>query len=234
MEENKHNTRTSLLLTIVEKGKDNKVREYLKNQKVTFSVLLYAYGTASSSLLDYFGLDETRKSLILSVIPQHIEAQILYDFQEQLRFHEPGEGVACTISMTSASRYLCNINSNNKKKVGIIMKQEKQYELIMLIVSEGYATLAMDAAKKVGAMGGTLIHGRGLGTKEATKFLNITIEPEKDIVLIIAEKDMKQKIMQEITEKVGLSKEGRGVLFSCPVDKAVGLTERVEFEEVEK
>ena len=223
--------RTSLLLTIVDKGQEAIIKEYLEELKITFSILLYASGTASSSLLNYFCLDETRKALILSVIPEKMEEDILYEFQEEMQFYKPAGGVACTIPMTSASKYLCSINHSIKKKRGVKMKQERKYELITLIVSEGYASVAMEAAKKVGAMGGTLIHGRGLGSKEATKFLNMTIEPEKDIVLIIAEKDIKEEIMKAITEEVGLSKEGRGVLFSCPVGKAIGLTERVEFEE---
>ena len=80
-----------------------------------------------------------------------------------------------------------------------------------------------------GAGGGTLISGVGLGSSEATKILGITIEPEKDVVLIITPKEEKRKVMEEITEAVGLSKEGRGILFSIPVDNVVGLTERLEF-----
>ena len=109
------------------------------------------------------------------------------------------------------------------------MKNDKEYELIITIVSEGYASLAMDAAKKVGAGGGTLINGIGLGSKEATKFLGITIEPEKDVVLILTEKDEKKKVMEEITNAVGLSHEGRGICFSIPVDNVVGLSENIEF-----
>jgi len=109
------------------------------------------------------------------------------------------------------------------------MKNEKEYELIVLIVSEGYASVAMDAAKKVGAGGGTLINGIGLGSKEATKFLGITIEPEKDVVLILVEKDEKRKVMEEISNVVGLSHEGRGICFSIPVDNVVGLSQNIEF-----
>ena len=109
------------------------------------------------------------------------------------------------------------------------MENEKEYELIVLIVSEGYASIAMDAAKRVGASGGTLINGIGLGTKEATKFLGITIEPEKDVVLILVPKEEKRKVMEEITSEVGLSKEGRGICFSMPVDNVVGLTQNINF-----
>ena len=87
----------------------------------------------------------------------------------------------------------------------------------------------MDAAKRVGANGGTLINGIGLGSEEATKFLGITIEPEKDVVLILVEKDEKKKVMKEITDEVGLSHEGRGICFSIPVDNVVGLTEKMNF-----
>jgi nitrogen regulatory protein PII len=87
----------------------------------------------------------------------------------------------------------------------------------------------MDSAKRVGAGGGTLIKGIGLGTAEATKFLGITIEPEKDIVLILTEKEEKRKVMEEITKDVGLAQEGRGICFSIPVDNVVGLSEKVEF-----
>lgn len=109
------------------------------------------------------------------------------------------------------------------------MEKSKEYELIVLIVLQGYSSMAMDAAKRVGANGGTLIHGIGLGSKEATKFLGITIEPEKDVVLILTDKKDKKKVMTEITDAVGLSKEGRGICFSMPVDNVVGLQEKSNF-----
>ena len=92
----------------------------------------------------------------------------------------------------------------------------------------------MEAAKRKGAGGGTLISGVGLGSSEATKILGITIEPEKDVVLILTEKDQKRDVMEEVTESVGLATEGRGICFSMPVDNVVGLTENVNFEKIEE
>ena len=40
----------------------------------------------------------------------------------------------------------------------------------------------------------------------------------------------KKKVMQEITEAVGLSHDGRGICFALPVDNVVGLTEKIKFE----
>ena len=223
--------KTKTLITIVDKEKEDKILKLLRKHKISYSCSISAEGTASSSLLDYFGLNDIKKDIIISIIPCALESQIMYDLQEKQNLSKPGNGICFSIPITSASRYL----SNQYKDLGdikeeYIMEKEKKYELIVLIVSEGYASIAMDAAKRVGANGGTLINGIGLGTKEATKFLGITIEPEKDIVLIITEEKEKKKVMQEVTDSVGLSHEGRGICFSVPVDNAVGLTEKINFK----
>ena len=223
--------KTKLLVTITDKGKEEKALRLYKRHKVTYSISINGIGTASSSLMDYFGLNEIKKNVILSVIPEKLETKLLYDLQEKLEVHKPGEGIAFTIGITSATRYLSNQYSGIKiMEEEYTVSKEKEYELIVLIVLEGYSTLAMDAAKRIGVSGGTLIHGIGLGSKEAKKFLGITIEPEKDVVLILTEKEHKKDVMKEITEAVGLSKEGRGICFSLPVDHAVGLSEKIKFE----
>ena len=222
--------KTKLLVTIADKDRIERILKLFKRHKVSYSCSINGVGTASSSLLSYFGLDEVKKSVVLTIIPETLETKILYDLHNKLELYKPGNGICFSTSITSASRYLSNVYKDAidiKEEYSMI--NEKEYELVVLIVSEGYASQAMDAAKRVGAGGGTLINGIGLGTKEATKFLGITIEPEKDVVLIITPKEEKHKVMEEITKEVGLSQEGRGILFAVPVDHVVGLSERLEF-----
>ena len=222
--------KTKLLVTIANKDRIDRIIKLYKRYNVTYSCSINAIGTASSSLLSYFGLDEVKKSVVLTVIPCVLESKIMYDLHNKLELYKPGNGICFSISITSASRYLSTIY----KDISIVKEEykminEKDYELGALIVSEGYASIAMDAAKRVGASGGTLINGIGLGSSEAKKFLGITIEPEKDVVLIITPREEKLKVMEEVTKDVGLSHEGRGVLFAMPVDNVVGLSERLEF-----
>ena len=61
---------------------------------------------------------------------------------------------------------------------------KNEYELVICIVNAGYAETVMDAAKDVGARGGTVINARGTANKEAEKIFNIAIQPEKEIVMI--------------------------------------------------
>lgn len=230
MSDNEELIKTKVLVAITDKGREEKLLRLYKRHKVLYSISINGVGTASSSLMHYFGLSEIKKTILISVFPEKLEPRLLYDLHKKLDMNEPGNGIAFTIKINSASRYLSNIYKDTKiVEEDYTMNNEKEYELIVLIVLEGYSSLAMDAAKRVGAFGGTLIHGIGLGTKEATKFLGITIEPEKDIVLILVDKDNKKKVMQEVSTTVGLSHDGRGICFSLPVDDVVGLNDKLEF-----
>ncbi len=100
--------------------------------------------------------------------------------------------------------------------------ENAKYCLIAAIVNKGYVNVAMNAARKEGAKGGTYIHARGTSSLETDKFLGLNIEPEKEIILIIAEKDSKKNIMKAINEDVGLNQEGRGIIFSLPVSHVLG------------
>ena len=222
--------KTKLFVTIVDKEREERIIKLFKRYNINYSFSINAMGTASNSLLSYFGLDDVKKKVLLSIVPEIIESKIMYLLHNKLEIYKPGNGICFSLKITSASRYLSTMYSKySMTKEEYSMENDKEYELIILIVSEGYASTAMDAAKRVGANGGTLINGIGLGSEEATKFLGITIEPEKDVVLILVDKSEKHKVMEEITKEVGLSHEGRGICFSMPVDNVVGLTENVNF-----
>ena len=98
------------------------------------------------------------------------------------------------------------------------------YELIVTVVDRGFSERVMDAAKSKGARGCTVLHARGTGSKEAMQFFNITVQQEKDIIIIVAPKDIRSDIMREIAIANSLEGgQGTGITFSLPVDSIVGL-----------
>ena len=103
------------------------------------------------------------------------------------------------------------------------MSMDKTYALIIAIVNHGYSADAMKAAKKAGATGGTILHGHGVSGKEAAKFFGITINEEKEILMIVARREMKQKIMMSISSEMGMSSPAQGIVFTLPVDDVYGL-----------
>lgn len=102
------------------------------------------------------------------------------------------------------------------------------HEAIFCIVNSGYSEVVMDAAKKLGARGGTIINARGTANKEAEKFFNITIQPEKEIVMILVPSALKEDILHALYKQVGLDTPGQGIAFALPVDGVVGLSDEGE------
>ena len=99
----------------------------------------------------------------------------------------------------------------------------EQFQVIMCILNAGFSEAAMDAARKVGARGGTIMHGRGTASKEAEKIFNITIQPEKEIIMILATTTIKDAIMKTLYDSVGVNTPAQGIAFSLPVDDVVGI-----------
>ena len=98
------------------------------------------------------------------------------------------------------------------------------HEAIFCIVNSGHSDEVMDAAKKLGATGGTVINARGTAGKEAETFFHITVQPEKEIVMILVPAEIKDAVLHALYSEVGLDTAGQGIAFSVPVDSVVGLS----------
>ena len=99
------------------------------------------------------------------------------------------------------------------------------HEAILCIVNSGYSDAVMETAKKLGANGGTVINARGTAPKDAEALFGITIQPEKEIVMILVPTSIKASVLHALYQEVGLDTPGQGIAFSLPVDSVVGLSD---------
>lgn len=100
--------------------------------------------------------------------------------------------------------------------------------LVIAIVNKGFSDLVMEAARKEGARGGTVLGARGTGNQELEKFYGIVIHPDKEFVLIVVNGDIKEKVMKKIYEDCGLESKSQGIVFSLPIDDVKGISEAVK------
>ena len=101
-----------------------------------------------------------------------------------------------------------------------------QFEMVLAIVNTGYTEDVMEAVKACGATGGTILNARGTANTEIEKFFGLSISSEKEVVMIIVAKEIKDAVLHAIYQKVGLGTAGQGIAFSIPVDDVVGITNR--------
>ena len=201
---------------------EKKINALINRFHLPFNTVIHGEGTASKSMLDFFGLAKTEKIVLVSIVSDYYQKNIIEYLKEKTKIEEIGKGIAFVVPLSSSSIYL---QDAFKKSEGDEMKNKSDYHLIITIVNEGLADKVMNIAKKSGANGGTLIKGRGLGEKNSFKFFNMTIEPEKDIILIVCRNDNKNRIMESILEKNGVNTPSKGICFSLPIDSQVGLDE---------
>lgn len=97
------------------------------------------------------------------------------------------------------------------------------HEVIFAIVNSGYAEEAMEVARDNGARGGTILNARGVAREEAAAFFGITLHAEKEILMMVVEKDIRDQVLNAIYKQMGMAKKAQGIAFSLPVSDVAGL-----------
>ena len=106
--------------------------------------------------------------------------------------------------------------------------KSNNYEVIFAIVNDGYADDVMAVAREQGVRGGTIINARGVAKEEAAAFFGITVHTEKEMVMMVVPKDIKDNVLNAIYKEMGMAKKAQGIAFSLPVTDTAGLVEQVE------
>ncbi len=100
--------------------------------------------------------------------------------------------------------------------------------LIVTIVRKGWGSSVMQASVNAGARGGTVLLGRGAGVHEREEIFGMSIEPEKEIVLTIVQKDQVTTILAGIVRSAQLDKAGHGMAFVVPVSRILGVLDSMK------
>lgn len=111
------------------------------------------------------------------------------------------------------------------------------FKLLIALVNDEKTDKVIDAARKAGAMGATIIsNARGEGVKQTRTFLGLNLEAQRDLVMFLVEEHLSRKVLETIAEVGEMeSSSGAGIAFQLDVEDAVGvahqarlLAERVE------
>ena len=108
------------------------------------------------------------------------------------------------------------------------------HEVIFTIVNSGYAEEAMRVAKEQGARGGTILGARGVVNENAAAFFGIALHADKEILMMVVDKDIRDKVLNALYKEMGLGKKSQGIVFSLPVSDVAGLAMPVEETKTEE
>ena len=103
------------------------------------------------------------------------------------------------------------------------------FKLIIALTEDSITDRIVEAARERGATGSTVIpSARGEGLQAAKTFLGLSLETQRDVVLMLVEEHLSRDILEAIEQAGGFDESsGTGIAFSIDVDDAVGVSHQV-------
>jgi nitrogen regulatory protein PII len=221
-----------LMAFIVDWQKLKIINEVFDKEHVRFHFFSKGRGTASSEILDLLGIGASDKAVVLCIEQDGKIPALLKGVRKKLGFHSPGAGIAFTIPLSGINNPILKIFkdqilkdfSSTEIKETATMGSEVKHDLILSVINRGYSDEFMTLARESGATGGTVINARGQTHEGAVKFFGVSVQEERELILILTNREKKAAIMQAVSQAYGLTTKAGGIVFSLPVDRVMGLS----------
>jgi len=238
-----------LIIFIIDWNRANVVSEVFLEEKVRLYFLTKGKGTASSEILDLLGIGAGDKAVMFCLEQQVLVQVLMKEVRKKLRRGGPGAGIAFTVPLSAINDPVLLIfkqsihknekiaaelaegigqkateNSGQGNKGGNMENNTITHDLIVAAVNHGYSDELMNTARGAGASGGTVISARGQGHEGAVKFFGMPVQDERELILILTNREKKVPLMKAICEAHGLNSKAQGIIFSMPVDSVMGLS----------
>ena len=220
------------IIAIVSIGDMETLSGIAEHLKIPLVVSMPGRGTATKSMLEFLGIGGAREWRVVLMVATYDKCNRLVAAMRRIMYIDiPNNGVVMTVPVKSVGggKFVSYL-SGEQQSPKYTPSQNYEYELVIVIANEGYTDMVMDAARKGGATGGTVLHGKGTGYETAQRFYQMSIAQEKEMVLIVAPAEKKASIMREILHNAGPETEAGSLVFSLPVDTAAGFGRRDEEE----
>ncbi len=211
----------TMFIIVVNLGTGSKVLKEAKEIGISGGTIFLGKGTAKSHLLDLLGLNEVKKEIVLIVSENELEDKFHQVLIEDFHLNKPNHGIAFSLPLNKVlGLRSCKICSDKPQIGGI---DNMGYEVIFTIVDRGLAEEVVDSAVAAGARGATIVNARGAGSHEHNTFFSMSLEPEKEIVMILIDKEKSDAIITAIKDTTHIDDPAKGIMFTMDVNKASGL-----------
>jgi len=240
------NPELKLIFFIIDWSQVKAISGVFEKQNVGFYFISKGKGTASSEILDLLGIGASGKAVIFCLELPEVVPVLMNEVRKKLGFNNPGVGIAFTVPLSGINSpilrvfnqaILDNEASGNIPAGGDEGKQrsgdDRRYfhkdrrnprDLILTIVNRGYSDEIMNAARKAGAGGGTVLNARSQAHEGTVKYFGISVQKERELIIILTARSEKIPIMRAISEAYGLNSKAQGIVFSLPVESVMGLS----------
>lgn len=217
-----------LMVTIVERRRGILLSELYAENGVGWHYQSVGLGTASSELLNVLGFGTVERDILFSMGTQTTIRRLMYNLNNDFRSNVHAKGIVFSIPLTGinnlAASFMTKCAEMNSEKGEDNTMQNGQHSLILVAVNQGYTDDVMEAARKAGARGGTILRARWLGSEESEHFFGITLQAEKEIIAMVVPGQNRNIIMETINLEYGITSEAGAFICSLGIEQVIRLT----------
>jgi nitrogen regulatory protein PII len=201
-----------LFCVIVNYGAGSRAWSIARHNGVTGATILLGRGTVRNRILEFLELADIRKEIVMMVADWPTGNKAMDVLVKELDLAKPNHGIGFTIPVRCV---------NGQHDSG--GAESPMYNAIFIVADKGQADEVISAANSAGARGATVINARGSGVHETAMLFSMPIEPEKEVVLILAKAEFTEPICTAVRERCKIDEPGRGIIFVLDVKDTYGL-----------
>lgn len=210
-----------IIVVIVDKGKGSRVLKICKQTGIGGGTIFLGEGTVGRSMMTWLDIPTVRREIVL-MAATGIQAEAAgKTLNDTMKLYKPNHGIL--FKMALHELFGSSSCSKGEKVKGDIRMRDNVHQAVFVIVDRGNAETVIEAAEQAGARGATIINARGAGMHETSKLFAMVVEPEKEIVLLITDKQRTESITTSIRSSIGLDQPGKGIMFVVDVAETIGL-----------
>lgn len=195
-----------LLTLILPRNYGSKKMNRLKDLGGSYITCVYGMAIEDGEILSLLKMNKKRKEIVRALIDEKEGENILDKLDLKQGTNE--QNIAFTVDFDYKG------------------EDTMKYQALYVIVDKHEGDKVIEIAQANGANGATVMHGRGAGVLQESILMNMTIEPEKDIILMVVANDKVEKIKDAIYEKMNFNEASTGIIFTLPITDVRGLVEQ--------
>jgi nitrogen regulatory protein PII len=213
-----HTRNFELIWCVANADNGSKALKIAKRHGARGGTIMMGRGTVPNKILELLDLNDSRKEIVLMAVEKELVEEVAAGLTQEMHFNKPNHGIAFSMPLTQFFGFKHYEYQEERSQ-----EEATVYSGIFTVVDKGLAEDVVAAGKKAGARGGTIINARGSGIHDASVVFAMEIEPEKEIVMILAKTEACPKIVESIREKLKIDEPNHGIIFMVPVSGAYGL-----------
>lgn len=202
---------------IVNDNRADRVENLYRKHNAGFVLNQPCKGTVNSAILNAIGVSNSNRSYIQAMFSKKRLMEFMEEAKNIFKLDEPGHGILFVKKTNHImfSKSECLPESEEKSMTNDV--------LITVITNYGKTKNLIRVARENGAHGATILKGHGTVSEDAQKFFGVAIEPEKEVIMLIVNKEIEKQVMEAIYNEGQFEKASNGIVFSQELHHTMGI-----------